>query len=320
MSDHGANAGGAVALRLSGVLEDALDLLRDIVPAEAPATADGSTREALLQQCLAMCQQASAADREPVRTLHHFACTGGTLIGKCVAAMPNVQLLSEIDPLSTMRWDPGRPQFAPTDAILQMRQSTRGASEALLLRMFADNLRLIHEDCRGNGQRLVLRDHAHSHFCVGSRVPDRPTLREMVPPDLGLLSVVTVRHPLDSYAALTANGWVGHSPATLDEYCRRYAMFLDRHAGVQVIKYEDFVERPPHAMRQICAALALPFAEHFLDVFDVFHLTGDSGRGGARIEARPRRALPEALRAELAEATAYEALCARLGYAADIPA
>jgi hypothetical protein len=35
-----------------------------------------------------------------VRTLHHVACSGGTLISRCLAALPGVVLLSELNPLN----------------------------------------------------------------------------------------------------------------------------------------------------------------------------------------------------------------------------
>lgn len=307
----------AGAERLVRSLDDALALLRDVErPAETPQV-DGPARATLLQQCLAMCEQPTPDEHEPVRTVHHLACTGGTLICKCIAAMPNVQLLSEVDPLSTLRWNRAVPQFAPTDTALQLRQSTRGTSESLLVRLFAGNLRLIHAETSSLGQRLVLRDHAHSHFCVGPEVPPRPTLREMLPAELPALSVVTVRHPYDSLASLINNGWVHFQPGTLDEYCRRYLAFLDRHADLPVLQYEAFVERPVETMRTICTILRLPFAEGFVEVFDVFKLTGDSGRAGQHIEPRPRRPLPAALRDEVAHSPACAALCRRLDYDTD---
>jgi hypothetical protein len=33
-----------------------------------------------------------------VRTLHHVACSGGTLISRCLAALPDVVVLSELNP------------------------------------------------------------------------------------------------------------------------------------------------------------------------------------------------------------------------------
>ena len=69
---------------------------------------------------------------EPIRTIHHFACTGGTLISKCIATMPNTQMLSEVDPLSTMLQSK-KPKFALTDIIILMQQSTRGIESGLII-------------------------------------------------------------------------------------------------------------------------------------------------------------------------------------------
>nr|WP_242478559.1 sulfotransferase [Rubrivivax gelatinosus] len=137
----------------------------------------------------------------------------------------------------------------------------------------------------------------------------------MLPPDLPVLSVVTVRHPIDSYIALSGNGWIHHAPGTFDEYCRRYQAFLDRHDALPTVRYEDFVERPEPTMRALCELLQLPFREDFVQLFPAIRLTGDSGRGGEQIAERPRRRPPPPLCAELLASHEVGPLCARLGYA-----
>jgi len=41
-------------------------------------------------------------DRPLIHTLHHLACTGGTVLSKCLAAMPRVALVSEVNPLNRL--------------------------------------------------------------------------------------------------------------------------------------------------------------------------------------------------------------------------
>ena len=41
------------------------------------------------------------------------------------------------------------------------------------------------------------------------------------------------------------------TPATFDEYCRRYLAFLDAYAGVPVVRYEDFVASPQRAIERV---------------------------------------------------------------------
>lgn len=312
MSDSRPSRGETID-HLISALDEARELVGDYaVPSRQMATSVHNPGS-LLQQCMDLCAQTAAARPEPVRMLHHFACTGGTLISKCLAAMPNTQLIGEIDPLSTMQRD-GALLFAPTDMVLLMRQSSRGVSDVLITEMFNASLDLIEADCRVNGQRLLLRDHAHSHYCHGDRIPDRPSLREIVAARFPVVTALTVRHPLDSYLSLTSLAWVSFRPPGLDEYCRRYLVFLDAHADLPMMRYEDFLDAPQARMHALCADLDLPYSEDFIDLFDVFRLSGDSGRAGDVIQKRPRRPFDPALAQEADRSRHYSRLLQRLKY------
>lgn len=286
-----------------------------------PLRADRDTREALRRwadEARALCDAAPAADRT-LRTVHHFACAGGTLISKCLAAMPNVQLLSEVDPLAPLPVNPARPRFAPTDMGILLRQSSRGTDDEALLRVFRGELSAVAEDARRKGQRLVLRDHAHSHFCRGDRVPVRPTLRDLVAEIAPVRSVLTVRHPLDSLASLQRNGWVHFSPDTADEYARRYLAFLAAYPGVPRVRYEDIVRRPAQGLQGLCAQLDLAYSPDFETLFPALRLSGDSGRSRDVIAPAPRRPEAQALAAEAAASDAWQTLLADLGYSGEDP-
>lgn len=303
------------ASMLTDVLADAVALLERAGKKAHDASVPVAPEPSLLQQCLSLCVGSNARHQPPIRTLHHLACTGGTLIAKCIAALPNVQLLSEVDPLSMMTHGPKGSKFLPTDMIGLVRRSTRGGEDALMAEMFRAALRVLYEDTVAKGQRLVLRDHAHSHFCTDSRVPDRPGLRALLPDDLPSLAVVTVRHPLDSYASLVTNGWLHFSPPTLDEYARRYLAFLELHRDTPRLRYEDFVDDPPKGLGHICDALQLPMQHDFTDLFGLFEISGDSGRRSDVIGAVPsRRAAVTALTVDARDSSAFQQLCEILGY------
>lgn len=302
-----------LAGKLAETLQDALRLLDDAAYTGATPQADNAEQATLLQHCLALCEQQQERP-EPVRTVHHFACTGGTVISKCIAAMPNVQLLSEVDPLSTLRFDRDKPRFAPTDTVALMRQSTRGASDKLVEKLFHTQMRVMHAEATALGQRLVLRDHAHSHFCVGPAVPERPSFRELMPADMPLLSVVTVRHPLDSFASLSELGWIHFEPGNIDEYCKRYLAFLQRHDGIAIVRYEDLTAEPESTMRDVCRRLDLSFNDDFQSLFSVFRLTGDSGRSGDTLEPRARRPSAQALANAAKDSVHYAELISKLQY------
>ena len=312
---------------LSAEIDAALALLD-----EYAASADQPVQESfpsLLAQCEAMC--AGFEGPEPVRSLHQFACTGGTLIAKCIAALPGVVLLNEIDPLSRMKLKPGteKPPFAPTDMFIALQQSLRRVDQDVTARAFRAAVEASAAALADRGQDLVIRDHAHSQFCTRIDPAGRQTLHEILAADRTedgaedgaggaggnrpLLSVVTVRHPLDSFLSLTVQGWLHFAPPTLDEYALRYTAFLDRHAGLPVLKYEAFAADPMAGLQRLCRLLSLPFHPVALDAFRIIRISGDSGRAGARVTPRPRRDVPPEIEAQRG-GPAYAALCARMGY------
>ncbi len=294
-------------------LEDALDLLKDYIPDQTLQARVLEPLPSLLEQCEALCARNPAT--EPVRTIHHMACTGGTLFAKCLAVMPNVTLLSEIDPLSTMMLPrSGDRLFAPTDIIYGARSALRPVDTATVERVFTASAEALHQALCETGQRLVLRDHAHSQFCTEVDFTQRPTLREMLSSRQQPLSVVTVRHPLDSFLSLRLNGWDQFSPFTLEEYARRYAAFLARYDRVRLWRYEDFIEDPNGVLQDICAALNLPFMAQAEDFLSIVSLSGDSGRTANRIGRRSRHQVPEEILDAIAHSTAYADLCTSLGY------
>lgn len=293
---------------LLDTLEDTLDLLGAYHP-ETP-TQTATPLPSLLQQCEELCASGTAP---PVRLLHHFACSGGTVMSKCVAALPSIVLLSEIDPLSKMRLKhPDR--FAPTDLLLHLRRSPRPVSEAVLGRVFQAGLTALHEELTMEGQTLVLRDHAHSQFCTDEIPSARPTLHALCAEVLPVRAVVTLRHPLDAFLSLDSRKWRHFDPFTLEEYARRVTAFLERHDGVPVVFYEDFAADPAATLQQICGHLDLPYSALAMDLLPLFELSGDSGRSGGPIATRTRRQIPDEIEAQRHESPAYTALCARFGY------
>jgi len=307
---------GAPAVPLLEAISEALALIRQQGAPRLPDRLPPHTPPlpSLLDQCRALQARAAADATEPLRTLHHMACSGGTLISKCLAVMPNTLLLSEVAPLSRIGLNPAKPNFLPSDMIRQLKENHRPSPREDLIEIFLAGLTALLRQTRARGERLVLRDHAHSQFCVGPDIPDYPPLHKMVAGLAPVLSVVTLRHPLDSYLSLLNNGWEHYKPAGLEEYARRYLAFLDAHAGITMLRYEDFTEDPDTVLRQICDILQLPFSPHAINTFSVIHISGDSGRSGAVIGPRSRRTVPAALAAAAETSDSYHRLCARLGY------
>lgn len=297
---------------LIGEIESTLDLLAEFqgTPAGLPAA---DPLPSLLAQCESLV--ASAPGAPVLRCIHHFACTGGTLISKVLATLPGAQLLSEIDPLSRMGMArPGNRQpFAPTDLLLALRHSLREVPQEMLADVFLAAVTTARDRLAAQGQRLILRDHAHSQFCTTVDPQTRPSLHEILAPHFDLRAVVTLRHPLESFLSLEKNGWQHFTPFTLEEYSRRYLLFLDRHRDLPWIRYEDFTADPESVLHRLCTLLDLPFSALALDLFSLARISGDSGRTGPRITPRPPKPVPEDMKDQVTAAS-YRQLCARMGY------
>ena len=284
------------------------DLRRiDPVPVREPS--------AHIEYCLSRLAEGTDVTENPVRTVHHLSCTGGTLFAKCIAAMPNVLLLNEVDPLSSLPFRSGKPAFTPNDLVALVRQGDPAVSSDLVIRMFVEELAVLRQEQARIGRAMVLRDHSHSHFLTGNAIPDRPTLRELLSARFPVRSLVTVRDPVDSYLSMMEHGWHRHfDPPNFDEYCRRYLTFLESYTGVEIVRYEDFVAEPKSVMVNICRILGLVYSADFIENFDVFRFSGDSGRSGGAIAERPRRSLSDEFSNEIAKSENYKQLSLALSY------
>ncbi len=266
----------------------------------------------LLERCEQFISPSSQRPEEPIRLIHHFACTGGTIITKCLACSPNVHVLSEVDPLSSKTSSAGF--FTPTDLIQLAQHGNRPISNEEKIQLFMASMGSLYAADIQKGLRLLIRDHTHSHFCVGDRLPERPTLGDMLSERYPTLSLVTVRHPLESWISLERNRWIEFDPPTIDEYAKRYLAFLDAYPQIKIIKYEDFVEKPDDLMVEMCSELGLPLRNDYQDLFMAHRFSGDSGRGGDAIGSRERRPEFESMLQAARSSSFFSALCTRLHY------
>jgi hypothetical protein len=256
-----------------------------------------------------------AAESGPtLRTIHHFACTGGTVISKCLAALPQVMLISEINPINR-----NSPKFNPSHPLALLEQRcTTPLAESWWQREFADQLSLLIDWCREAHCDLLLRDHSHSDYCIGPSCAKQPTLLSQLPKSSRVFSVVTLRHPLDSWLGLCHAGWQNRlQPPSLLSYCQRYGQFLNHYEHKTWLHYEDFCREPDWFLGLICEELCLDYTPKIMDDFAAIQLSGDSGRKDTLIAPRPRRPIPNEIQRELNDTTTRRALiqlCERMGY------
>lgn len=248
-----------------------------------------------------------------IRIIHHFACSGGSLISKFLSAMPNSYLLSEVHPSTDFHINKSKPHYAPTDIISLMRFAGIEDEKRLSEEIFRVSIKKINEYLIDVGSQLILRDHTHADFCV-ENAPMTSSILNCLHHDYDVKNIVTIRNPIDSYLSLVKNGWVHFSPPTFDDYCTRLCKMLNVYKDTPTFKFEDIVESPVSKMKEITNYLDMAFSEGFIDIFDAFKVTGDSGRTSGDVSPRVRRGHTDDFKSEVANSASFKLLSAKFGY------
>jgi hypothetical protein len=241
--------------------------------------------QSLTDRCEIICEKFTPK-KPTIRVLHHLASSGGTLISKCLAAMPNTFVLSEVHPYSNLHLQSDRSLFLPNDILSQCKQANVPQIDSLADDIFLNSIKSAHKHVTSYGGQLVLRDHSHSDYCLGTQVRGKKSIVELLTEDFNVLSVITLRNPMEAYVSMEKSRFLHFTPPTFAEYCKRVEAFLLAYKGVPVYLYEDFVAAPSKVMNAICDSLELDFHPMFEEIFSLFKMSGDSGRTGTVIEKR----------------------------------
>ena len=255
--------------------------------------------QSLLERCAAVVSADNANMKPTLRIVHHFACSGGTLICKCLAAQPNVFLLSELHPTTRLGINMKKAAYTPRDITTQAIYGRVPNVDELAEKLFVNGIIETEKHIRERGGYLVLRAHTHSDYCTDKPIPEVDTLTCLLSPHFDIKHLVTVRNPIDSFMSLRGNGWVHFRPDSFDEYCGRLLKFLEPFDASQIIKYEDFVDQPKEQLKKITAKLGLELKTDSLDYIDIFKVSGDSGRSGTHIARRLRKPINPDLEKEI---------------------
>lgn len=269
--------------------------------------------ESLLSRCTNICDK-HKQKKPTLRIIHHLACSGGTLISKCISAMPNVYLLSEVHPYTDLAIGTGKPKYAPSDIASLTKYAGIPKQRKLAGKIFKQSVDQVYQHVTQQGGILVLRDHTHADFNTQEPIPKKSTLIALLEKDYEVKSVLTLRNPIDSYASLVKNGWVHFEPKGFDEYCRRLLLLIEQFNLEHIFKYEDFVDAPSITMNEIANSLDIPFDSIFEDVYSIFKVTGDSGRSSSFIAQRKRRELAEEFSKEIMSSASFKKMSERFGF------
>lgn len=251
-----------------------------------------------------------------IRTVHHFACSGGTVISKCIQSMHRTIVISEVNPYRT------RYYFNPFDPVqLLIAQTSLNQNDTLKREIFKSRiLQCVHIAAR-NDLNLVFRDHTHSDYCIPKNqemITKKSSLLDLLSQNFNTKSLVTIRHPLESYLSLKINKW-DQAISSSSDYISRLEMMIThyKNKGIPILRYEDFCRNPTKFMQEICGILDLEYCSDFQSSFKKIPMTGDSGRGKKEervIVEMPPKLIPLELELEASQSEVFKKIASDFDY------
>ncbi|MGM0855823.1 MAG: hypothetical protein ACQEW0_01910 [Pseudomonadota bacterium] len=293
-------------------LQQALSLINDystthnVTSKAVPDTESLNNTQSLLECCAAVVNADNDNAKPTLRIIHHFACSGGTLISKCLAAQPNVFLLSELHPTTRLGMNMEKATYTPRDITTQAIYGRVPNVDELAEKLFVNGIIETEKHICERGGYLVIRAHTHADYCTDNPVPEVDTLTKLLEPHFEIKHLATVRNPIDSFASLRINGWVHFEPNNFDDYCRRLSRFLDNFEECNILLYEDFLSNPQFQLSLVCENLGIPYDPACLDFMDIFKISGDSGRVGLDIYPRSRRSISTSYKNEISSSACFK--------------
>lgn len=238
------------------------------------------------------------------------------MIVKAIRDSMYVVPVSEINPA----WMFGSSVFKPGDVFGQYSQSTgcyqwsiKCAKDA-----YQSSIQKVFNHCQEAGNQLLLRDWTHGDF-FDDIFPHLLSTRDWLPSQFSVLSLLTVRHPVESYASAMSNNIESIIRMSLDEYCLRYLHFLRSYPRASIMRYEDFCIEPSLQLKALSGLFSLRSRAEGVYLSSI-GISGDSGRRSNRPQLRPAKVGLIDVAGMSKEIKSYVELCNVLGYKANLKA
>lgn len=210
-----------------------------------------------------------------VTLLINFSRSGGTILSRCLACIPDVILVSEVHPVG-----------CAMDTIKD--QVKKWYNINLQEEDFLGSVIELEKICSKSDLHLVIRDFTFNDFIPnelnGYKARNRLSTMEMLNNELKVKTFVLVRDSIDV--------WISRwKPEKFFEAYKKYVDEILNH-NLQVFKFEDFCENPARIIREICNNSGIRFSESYKEYNNYTNITGDNllkeqSRGAKQVNILP---------------------------------
>ena len=232
-----------------------------------------------------------------------FCRSGGTVLNRCLGSLPNVIMLSEVNPLGVGSNKDGI-------SLTVQEQAKHWYGIEMTSDNFAEGVVELERISESTGKHLVIRDWSFVNFVPNPINNFNPAGKFLTLEALGerceIIPFVLVRDSIDVWLSYNAGNLICHRP--IKRFFEYYLGYIKEilKKGIRVFKYEDFCRNPSDIIRQICDYTGLKYSESFLN-YEVFDkVNGDvqipGGSRGIRqkkIEPLPRKVIRKGMISKL---------------------
>ena len=225
---------------------------------------------------------------------YSFARSGGTLVNRCLGAIPGNLVLSEVNPHGAVV--PVEVQARDWLGLLPAEQF-----ETFSRQGYAAKLRALAESTGRDGRHLVVRDWTTLNFMDGVffdySAPSALLEQDLYLERAGLehRSAVLVRRAPAVYESIVRT-FDQLRDLPVAQFGASYLAYAQAVAGRPVLRFEEFCREPQREIEKLCGWLGVAYSDAFLEGFRTFdRCTGDIGLAASRAGRSPQiEILPEA--------------------------
>lgn len=206
-----------------------------------------------------------------LRLLEVYSRSGGTMINKCLGALPNVVIISEVCSFG------GGDGIEKDAEIMTVRgQAKRWYNIELKSDGFVESILELQEYCEKNNKQLIIRDWVHALF-------NKTQFNANPPMNLQTLNLLK-QHTKVNVLAFARNAidvWISSRQPDLAKFIESYNSYAASISKekMPVFKYERFTENPINVMKELCKSLELEFNADFIHNYQDVKAHGDSRYG-----------------------------------------
>ena len=205
----------------------------------------------------------------PITIMLCFARSGGTVLNQCLGSLPNVVILSELNPLGSGSGSGDE----PCDTVRRQAKEWYGIN--LVSKDFVRGILDLAKICEQQGKQLIIRDWSFVNFYPiednDLAPPNKFLIVEALQGHCELNVFGFVRDAIDVCLSYAKGIFAYHRVFT---YYRNYvdALVASRYP---YFKYEDFCRHPRDVMQAICKHINTDYSESFLEYATFGNVSGE---------------------------------------------